>query len=233
MANYLHGDISRNNLMFYRQGDDVIGVLCDWDAAHVRDRVDEAIYELDPPEDTFQKVDNWWIYDYKGKRYTGTPAYMDIERQTGMAPHRYEHDLESFFWVLLDFLKHFDPEDELFQGDPLTGSWDHEDRAVWKVQFLLDNTTFSCMRTYVHEDYQGVFDDWVPKLRAIFCRSFRIRTAHPSETTLRQLLEAATAANDGEAQYDICKKLEAKIQERKVVVSYQTVMHALGAALDV
>ncbi|KAH9915701.1 uncharacterized protein B0H18DRAFT_1141036, partial [Fomitopsis serialis] len=129
VANFLHGDISRNNLMFYRRGKEVIGVLCDWDAAHARDRVDEGIYDLSPPDDLFRSGAAWWLYDYEDRQYMGTPAFMDIERQTGMAPHRYEHDLESFFW-------HFDPGDAMFIDDRLTGSWDHEDRAVWKVQFL-------------------------------------------------------------------------------------------------
>ncbi|TFY55307.1 hypothetical protein EVJ58_g8331 [Rhodofomes roseus] len=56
VANYLHGDISRNNLMFHRQGEEVIGILCDWDAAHARDRVDEAVYDLDPPEDVLKSA---------------------------------------------------------------------------------------------------------------------------------------------------------------------------------
>ncbi|KZT68229.1 hypothetical protein DAEQUDRAFT_766420 [Daedalea quercina L-15889] len=233
VANFLHGDVSRNNLMFHREGKDVVGVLCDWDAAHARDRVDEAIYDLNPPDNVYETNTAWWVYSFGDTRCTGTPAFMDIERQTGIAPHRYEHDLESFFWVLIDFLKHFDPEDAVFYDDPLSGSWDHEDRAVWKLQFLLDDVIFWRIRACVHDDFLPLFDDWVPRLRTVFLRAFRMRTDHPSETMLRQRLEDATRAGDEAAQYDISKKLESKINARKGILSYQTFMHALRAALDI
>ena len=74
-----HRDISASNLMYYRDGDgNVMGVLNDMDLASL-------IWDKGP----------------KGHERTGTVPFMARQLLRGEVEHRYEHDIESFIWVLV------------------------------------------------------------------------------------------------------------------------------------
>ncbi|KAG2096097.1 uncharacterized protein F5147DRAFT_778460 [Suillus discolor] len=76
-----HRDISPGNLMWYRKGDKLIGVLNDYDLSSLANA-------LGP----------------QGNERTGTVPFMALdlltkEGQQGKVKHLYRHDLESFIWV--------------------------------------------------------------------------------------------------------------------------------------
>ncbi|KAG2096094.1 uncharacterized protein F5147DRAFT_656706 [Suillus discolor] len=76
-----HRDISPGNLMWYRKGDKLIGVLNDYDLSSLANAVGP-----------------------RGNERTGTVPFMALDlltekAQRGEVKHLYRHDLESFIWV--------------------------------------------------------------------------------------------------------------------------------------
>ncbi|KAJ3983065.1 hypothetical protein F5890DRAFT_1587080 [Lentinula detonsa] len=80
----LHRDISQGNIMVREKNGTIYGVLNDWDLATWLDN------KRDGPTSLFR---------------TGTKPYMAHEQQTihWRGPHRYRHDMESLFYVMVLF----------------------------------------------------------------------------------------------------------------------------------
>ncbi len=130
VAEILHRDISINNVMIRRNADgSVDGVLCDWDLS------------LDLK---FAKSSS-----YSAPDIVGTPPFMSIDRLLAISPetrpstldnHRQEHDLESFFYLLVLFVatrNENQPE--------LINEWFDDSYLVVaeaKRDFLLDDNVF-------------------------------------------------------------------------------------------
>ncbi|KAF5358716.1 hypothetical protein D9757_013032 [Collybiopsis confluens] len=81
----LHHDLSMANIMYRREGDNVYGVLNDFDLSSFRTRMDEGP---------------------TSKHRTGTKPFMayDLLDTAWDKVHRYRHDLESLFYIILIFL---------------------------------------------------------------------------------------------------------------------------------
>ena len=222
--------------MFYRQNGRVFGVLMDWDHALARDPVEVAKYDLDLPssDDPFMK----WVYQYRRVRYWYTRPYIDIERQSSssdeMPPHRYEHDLEAFFWVLVDFLQHIEPHNHKLRSASHFDSESDMSIVMWKRKFLSDHQAFEDAEVRVHADYLRVWDEWVPRLREMFRRAYSFGTeCEVSEWYVRECLREVAEEQDEKEMAKFLPWLREKIQVRKEAVTYQAFMDVLGAPLDI
>lgn len=77
-----HGDIGLGNLMYRRQGEEVLGVLIDWDLATMRGEEEDEVFG-------------------GGTQRTGTTPFIALELVTSKPPRRkYRHDAESMGWTL-------------------------------------------------------------------------------------------------------------------------------------
>ncbi|KAG5642162.1 hypothetical protein DXG03_003546 [Asterophora parasitica] len=113
-------------------------------------------------------VNPWGTIDADGS-VTGTLPFMAIELlDENHPPHHYEHDLESFFYVLVWAAVHFDIQFKVrlpthriaFQW--LQTPWD----AKWT--FLFDDEHMQLWSSEVLEDFQDLWRDWVLPLRELF-----------------------------------------------------------------
>jgi Fungal protein kinase len=87
----LHRDISMNNIMFRRNGAQVVGVLIDYDLS----------IDINNPS-------------HRSLEQTGVRRFMaiDLLEDTPM-PHHARHDMESMFWVLVWFTFRYQGGDEI------------------------------------------------------------------------------------------------------------------------
>ncbi|KAI0733639.1 hypothetical protein C8Q72DRAFT_881195 [Fomitopsis betulina] len=110
----LHRDLSINNIMWYRIGDRLVAVLCDWDLAEhqingptssrpVRDT--QATPPVGIPKAASQTDAGAQPVDpaLKPRYRTGTGPFMamDLLRKGAPPPHLYRYDLESLFYILI------------------------------------------------------------------------------------------------------------------------------------
>ncbi|KZT65930.1 hypothetical protein DAEQUDRAFT_490057 [Daedalea quercina L-15889] len=234
-SNILHGDISLNNIMFFRRDDEVIGVLMDWDHAVHRHRSEEARYDLELPSSDDPLLQ--WVYRYRTAHYWYTAPYVDLGRQTAarreMPPHRYAHDLEAFFWMLLHFLQQFEPENRSLLPTRYFDIHDDAGIARWKRAFLETQDAFEDAEVRVHDDYLPVWDAWVPGLREIFRTAYSFGTPCPmSERFIRDCLKEFAEEGNEEEVERIVPQLREKIRVRKEAVTYEAFMAVLDAPLD-
>ena len=99
----LHRDISLNNLMLHKEGDNVYAVLNDLDLAVSAD-----------------------VKSTSSKHRTGTKPFMAIDLiRPGPTVHMYRHDLESMFYVLVWITLRFHDGQEI--ADPPLQEWADND----------------------------------------------------------------------------------------------------------
>ncbi|TFY66126.1 hypothetical protein EVG20_g4961 [Dentipellis fragilis] len=105
-AGVLHRDLSTGNLMFNRdKRDNAYGILNDWDLC------EEA--------DTNPKADTAPF-----RQRAGTLPFMAMDLLCENPPvHRYRHDLESFFWILIWAVFHFELNGKERPSNDLVNSW--------------------------------------------------------------------------------------------------------------
>ena len=149
-SHILHRDLSTNNIMWYRIGDKVYGVLCDWDLAEAQ--TDEVISpipsceRLCPPDVVksaalAQSDDNAKPQELPVKpRYgigTGPFMAMDLLRRSLVPPkHLYRHDLESLFYILVCVCVTLDLKKKAFRRFSVWEQKALEDIGRRKKQFL-------------------------------------------------------------------------------------------------
>lgn len=145
-AQVLHRDLSPSNLMctFDKVSNQPIGVLNDWDHA-VMGHTDR-----NPPPPS---VDN----------RTGTPPFMALELLVATtATHFYRHDLESFFWVLLWIMVHYNLSGEPQKKTSSISDWGELAKkdtmasiGVMKSGFLSTMEVWKNVYHFeVHEDFK-------------------------------------------------------------------------------
>ncbi|TFY56161.1 hypothetical protein EVG20_g9035 [Dentipellis fragilis] len=115
-AGVLHRDLSTGNLMFNRdKRDQAYGILNDWDLCEEVD--------TDPKNHTATS-----------RHRTGTLPFMAMELLSDKPPiHRYRHDLESFFWILIWAVYHFELNGKERRPNDLVNSWM---QGTWKEMAL-------------------------------------------------------------------------------------------------
>ncbi|TRM63255.1 hypothetical protein BD626DRAFT_569278 [Schizophyllum amplum] len=157
-AHVLHSDINGENAMYCRTPDGkVLGFLNDWDLACF-------VGPLDLSESS------------TSQHRTGTGPFMAIDLQQpdneGKSPkrdHRYCHDLESLFWLLVWAVLHFDLKAgsrrkcELKEWD---GDW--QTAALFKNSFLTNAGTQNRILKMALKPYAGLVKRWILPLADMF-----------------------------------------------------------------
>ena len=146
----LHRDLSINNLMCDKKPTGHIGILSDWDLASLIDDQDAVIAS-------------------NARHRTGTVPFMSIHLLKASSPHKYCHDLESFFYILLWAAVHFDlRENQCLSPLPKFQKWNDSnllDAAEPKMMFLCDP---SRLTPFVSDDFKTLFVTWINALRELF-----------------------------------------------------------------
>ncbi|EPT00195.1 hypothetical protein FOMPIDRAFT_1050020 [Fomitopsis schrenkii] len=184
----LHRDISMNNIMWYRRGDEIIGVLCDWDLAEdqsngqrpgidigqadaavpsgkgkgksVPSRQSPHIASLPSNQQNVGRPAATSEEKVKPRYRTGTGPFMALDLLCeGIAPvHKYRHDLESFFYLYACAAATFNPG-----GEPkmrVIRQWDDAD-----LLRIGDNKRrFLYNRTKYDEVFQDASVDFAPSV---------------------------------------------------------------------
>ncbi|KAK0216709.1 hypothetical protein EDD85DRAFT_962103 [Armillaria nabsnona] len=121
---------------------------------------------------------------------------LDITVET---PHRYCHDLESFFYVLLWARVHFDlknhkekPMDELFTLWNVHTEADFTKVHDNKSEIWHNDGHLNQFKSHFTEDFIPLWDEWVTPLRELFYdaqeEEKRIRAQMPDQETLNGIL---------------------------------------------
>ncbi|TCD63012.1 hypothetical protein EIP91_006104, partial [Steccherinum ochraceum] len=184
-SHILHCDISYGNIMFYYEGTKVVGVLTDWDlAALIEDdptvaanpptgrEADKEPGELDD-DSLLAFIEQQW--GEKERTRTGTSPFMalDLLEQGAIPPHRYRHDLESFFWVLVWFCAVFDPVHHTVGVIP---SWQRRnvvDVGTAKKNFLFNRADFNETFVKTHPNFRYFVSSSIIFLRTKFLKAKR------------------------------------------------------------
>ncbi|KAL1662546.1 hypothetical protein GGF50DRAFT_128656 [Schizophyllum commune] len=170
----LHQDVSESNVMARREADGkVYGLLIDWDISCFLDEADGSTSSIPHLR-------------------TGTTPFMAIDLQRAasrdrVAPdHRYCHDLESFFWLLLWAVLHLDLKRKRHRN------YTHEDwigccqacSLRFKRDFMSYGGTWDRVLDDVLHMWQPVLKRWVkPLARMIY--TARERSTHWNDDNLR------------------------------------------------
>lgn len=162
VAKIFHRDISLNNVMYRRKNGVLYGVLNDFDLSVI-------LGENDKPS---------------SNNRTGTKPFMAMDLLgTSGAQHRYRHDLESLFYVILYLISSYDSGKEVYDA-PLQLWYDLSEeqlratKALFLSQDLLTPTPA----------YKG-FCSWTLRLRSALRAGINARGTYAEEVAL--------AANDG------------------------------------
>lgn len=165
VANVLHRDISMDNIMFRRNPDNSVqGVLCDWDNALIRPILGHMAYTSDPPPciPLYMSIDRLLALSWHADRETLHPD------------HRIEHDLESFFYLLVYFIATQNQKHCTWVafGWLAQEPWDYV--AQSKRRFLLYDDEFNRFFPPNLGEYQRYLDPngLVHKLRAIWMKAY-------------------------------------------------------------
>ncbi|KAA1473814.1 hypothetical protein DENSPDRAFT_873011 [Dentipellis sp. KUC8613] len=174
-AKILHRDLSTENLMFNRdKKKHAYGILNDWDLC----------------EDADTKT-----HTTTARHRTGTLPFMAMELLCEKPPvHRYRHDLESFFWILIWAVFHFELNGEERPSNDLVNSWMHgtwKDMALAKRDFLEGGEELADdLLLKVTPAFQPLIKIWVMPLRAMFMKYHSAWTAHTARKFQKRMNNA-------------------------------------------
>ncbi|KAI5887842.1 uncharacterized protein SCHCODRAFT_02671791 [Schizophyllum commune H4-8] len=154
----LHRDISEHNAMSRRGSDGkAIGFLNDWDLG------------------CFVDADGIGTGS-TSQHHTGTTPFMAIDLQRAAdgtcvaAEHRYCHDLESFFWLLLWAVLHFDLENKSRLSctyEQWTGDWAGSNSFKWNI--LSKPGMLAGVLKNALDMWKGTVKRWVIPLARMIC----------------------------------------------------------------
>lgn len=187
----LHGDISTINIMWYRIGDKVIGVLCDGDLAKQMEagggiaptRADEtfAIPTTNLRQALRAEVPRRGLAQRlavpkpaQSNRHPGLFMAMDLLCD-GPAPiHHYRHDLESFVYVLVYLCAVWDPSLKKFGH---LSAWEHDSFFTLrnaKASMFKNGHIYNQIFANAHSSLKALTvcapkPALVPRLAAMFC----------------------------------------------------------------
>jgi hypothetical protein len=146
----LHRDLSINNLMCDKKPTGYIGILSDWDLASLIDDENAVIAS-------------------NAKHRTGTVPFMSIHLLKASPPHKYCHDLESFFYILIWAAVHFNLQKKQCSSPmPEFKKWNDSnllEAADAKMNYLLNP---SRLTPFVSDDFKPLVVTWIKALRELF-----------------------------------------------------------------
>jgi hypothetical protein len=150
----LHRDLSVSNLMHIEKTTGVTGILLDWDLASLIDDQNAVIAS-------------------NAKHRTGTVPFMSIHLLKASPAHKYCHDLESFFYILVWAAVHFDlQENKYLPTHPEFQDWNHPDlvkAAQPKISYLCDP---SQLTPFVSDNFKTLLVTWIKALRELFYKVY-------------------------------------------------------------
>lgn len=224
VAGVLHRDISISNVMFYRkEGRGVIGVLSDWDIARSRSDIeadeDEVVERREQDCERFghRYEDCDHSHPFKVhhphhrsvvREIAGTIPFVSIDLLTKKKTpvHTYQHDLESFFFLLVYFCVCHDPD---YHTMGRIREWEDDDlvgAGKVKAEFLIDKEKFWAKCDGAHSEYREVLKSWGNELRFLMLEA---RTIAMEEEVIRQqrvlLASCNVAWKDGD---EVLKKAD-------------------------
>lgn len=172
IGNILHRDVSEYNVMAGRDANgSVIGILNDWDMAKLLSEEQDGLTAA--------------------KHRTGSPPFTALELLSGKgSPHYFRHDLESFFWLLVWAVLHYnltamtrDVEvNTLAKG--MVG--DADENRMWKSNAL---STWSDFKNELVEMAKPEFEElcsptgWVIQLLHFFTKAKGAYAAEDHDST--------------------------------------------------
>ncbi|KAF5365891.1 hypothetical protein D9757_011027 [Collybiopsis confluens] len=149
----LHRDLSIANIMFRREGDQVYGVLNDFDLSSLLTHMDKSP---------------------TSKHRTGTKPFMaqDLLDLKWDKAHLYRHDLESLFYIILILSCHYTDPTTRTSSLPFADWFDGLDQFLGslKLDFLHSLSTDLPVQTY----YNG-FTQWLPRIRQMLNQGYKSR----------------------------------------------------------
>ncbi|KAF8347979.1 hypothetical protein F5887DRAFT_1157560 [Amanita rubescens] len=152
----LHRDLSINNLMCDKKSTRYIGILSDWDLASLIDELNAVIPS-------------------NAQHRTGTIPFMSISLLKGNPPHKYCHDLESFFYILIWAAVHFDlRKKQCLPSPPTFKKWNNSDlldAAQPKVNCLAFPGELA---PFILDDFKELFHTWILSLRDLFHEAYNV-----------------------------------------------------------
>ncbi|KAF5371089.1 hypothetical protein D9757_010794 [Collybiopsis confluens] len=157
----LHRDLSMTNVMFRREGDEVYGVLNDFDLSSFCERMDK---------------------DPTLKHGTGSKPYMahDLLDADWDKGHFYRHDLESLFYIIPIISCHCTQPTVRASSLPFKWWFNRPDQEISdaKFRFLMIGSPRPLLQTY----FNG-FTPWVHHMHRIFSRGYKSRPGpyYPSD----------------------------------------------------
>lgn len=241
--------------MFYRENDEAVGVLCDWDLAYDtsgpppydnRDSIIEP--EKSNEQDNDKNTEGSKSKTGKDKNAVKTDSSKPVEEnerprprqyRTGTGPfmacemlnkgeiplHIYRYDLESFFWLLAWFCAVFDPEKHAYVR---TASWEHTDLYTIgekKRSFIDDSEVFNLSIGSADVGYRDLSITWVYHLRSYF------RAVLDHECRIKRIMsniQGAQRLGDPEGEVRNRGELDKAWAEQENVVTYTGFMQVLG-----
>ena len=233
----LHRDISVGNVMFYRENNTVMGILCDWDLAlHTRNPYQEKMLGQRPQSsEDAQELSGQSSAQQEAEtgrdRYrTGTGPFMAYEllRPGEVPPHLYRYDLESFFWLLAWFCAVFDPKSH---STKRRSPWDHAELFIVgmkKHMFMSNVASFDTTFENSDPDYRSLAHDWVRKLRSYLGDT--AMTLVNEITRLKNKIDLARSLGKSTRADRYSQKLEAL--QKKDVLKYKRFMKHIGVVVQ-
>ncbi|KAF5381483.1 hypothetical protein D9757_008133 [Collybiopsis confluens] len=153
----LHRDLSMANIMYRREGDNVYGVLNDFDLSSFRTRMDEGP---------------------TSKHRTGTKPFMayDLLDTAWDKVPRYRHDLESLFYIILILSCHYSDPTTQASSLPFKAWFDQTDDliATQKYRYLGSAFPKPLVQTYFE-----TFHPWLHDIRQMLGMGYLSRPFDP------------------------------------------------------
>ncbi|KAH8104620.1 hypothetical protein BXZ70DRAFT_599215 [Cristinia sonorae] len=169
----LQGDISKNNVMFYRTHREAVGVLCDFDFARFRVDVEREVAKEKQVRRRILAGEQIEIPHYD--KVAGTTLFLSCELLSGnhVPVQTYRHDLEALYNFLVVFCATHNPKT---QSCSLFAPWASKDVLTVgkaKCDFLERPRSEIVERFFknAHPQYLDLVEDWVLPLRNLFAWS--------------------------------------------------------------
>ncbi|TCD65487.1 hypothetical protein EIP91_002571 [Steccherinum ochraceum] len=168
LAGILHRDFTINNMMYYVDGEEVFGVINDFDLSRSVDAINEEISLRRPSVGKVRPVVTTNV---------GAACYQSVEIAASPDPpvQEYRHDLESAFFALCWQVATHNPETMEYRD---LEEWEHPDSVMAariRAAFLRadSDTVVDDIMKDAHYLYKrsGIIDSWVKPLRHLFKRS--------------------------------------------------------------
>ncbi|EPT00216.1 hypothetical protein FOMPIDRAFT_1050040 [Fomitopsis schrenkii] len=222
--------------MWFRRGEEIMGVLCGWDLAEdqendagkgkgdsaaLRESQHLAGLRLN------QQKPAQPAEDEETPRYrTGTGPFMAVDLLLERIPpiHKYRHDLESFFYVYVCAAATYHPDcEEKIQALP---QWD-----LQSLDMIGENKAYRFF--FLSNAYTGVFEDAHPEFRAVidgplFELYYIFLEIEHQYVQAQRMLIRAKRTGDSESVQEKVAELE---KERDRIATYERFMEILGEPL--